>query len=57
MVEASQVVHTGALWQVESLIRQFDFIDQFDSMDVRLERIHGCRAVDDILTIIRLAII
>lgn len=36
-------------WQVESLIRQFDFIDQFDSMDVRLERIHGCRAVDDIL--------
>lgn len=36
-------------WQVASLISQFDFIDQFDGMDVRLERIHGCRAVDDIL--------
>ena len=36
-------------WQVESMIRQFDFIDSFDGMDVRLERIHGCRAVDDIL--------
>lgn len=36
-------------WQVESMIRQFDFIDPFDGMDVRLERIHGCRAVDDIL--------
>ncbi len=36
-------------WQVESFIGQFDFIDQFDGMDVRLERIHGCRAVDDIL--------
>ena len=36
-------------WQIESFIRQFDFIDPFDGMDVRLERIHGCRAVDDIL--------
>lgn len=36
-------------WQVESLIQQFDFIDPFDGMDVRLECIHGCRAVDDIL--------
>ena len=36
-------------WQVESMIRQFDFIDPFDGMDVRLERVHGCRAVDDIL--------
>lgn len=36
-------------WQVESMVRQFDFIDPFDGMDVRLERIHGCRAVDDIL--------
>jgi len=36
-------------WQVQSFIRQFDFIDQFDAMDVRLERIRGCRAVDDIL--------
>lgn len=36
-------------WQVQSFIRQFDFIDPFDGMDVRLERIHGCRAVDDIL--------
>lgn len=36
-------------WQVRSLIRQFDFIDRFDGMDVRLEQIHGCRAVDDIL--------
>ena len=36
-------------WQVQSFIGQFDFIDPFDGMDVRLERIHGCRAVDDIL--------
>mgnify|MGYP006872992263 CR=1 FL=1 len=36
-------------WQVQSLIRQFDFIDPFDGMDVRLERIHGCRAADDLL--------
>jgi hypothetical protein len=36
-------------WQAQSLIAQFDFIDPFDGMDVRLERIHGCRAVDDIL--------
>ena len=36
-------------WQVEGMIRQFDFIDPFDGMDVRLERIRGCRAVDDIL--------
>ena len=40
---------TLEVWQVQSMIRQFDFIDPFDSMDVRLERIHGCRAVDDIL--------
>ena len=31
------------------MIRQFDFIEPFDGMDVRLERIRGCRAVDDIL--------
>lgn len=36
-------------WQVQSMIRQFDYIDPFDGMDVRLERIHGCRAVDDLL--------
>ena len=36
-------------WHAENMIRQFDFIDPFDGMDVRLERIHGCRAVDDIL--------
>ena len=35
--------------QVENMIRQFDFLDPFDGMDVRLERIRGCRAVDDIL--------
>ena len=40
---------TLQVWQVQSFIRQFDFIDPFDGMDVRLERIHGCRAVDDIL--------
>lgn len=40
---------TLSSWQVERLTQQFDFIDPFDSMDVRLERIHGCRAVDDIL--------
>ena len=36
-------------WQVESLNRQYDFIDPFDGMDVRLECIRGWRAVDDIL--------
>ncbi len=36
-------------WQVQAMIRQFDFIEPFDGMDVRLERIRGCRAVDDIL--------
>ena len=36
-------------WQVQGMMHQFDFIDQFDGMDVRLERIRGCRAVDDIL--------
>lgn len=36
-------------WQVQSMIKQFDFIDSFDGMDVRLECIQGCRAVDDIL--------
>ena len=40
---------TLQVWQVQSMIHQFDFIDPFDGMDVRLERIHGCRAVDDIL--------
>ena len=40
---------TLEVWQVESMIRQFDFIDPFDGMDVRLERIHGCRAVDELL--------
>ena len=40
---------TLQVWQVQSMILQFDFIDPFDGMDVRLERIHGCRAVDDIL--------
>ena len=34
-------------WQVQSLLHQFDFIDQYDSMDVRLDTISGCRAVDD----------
>lgn len=40
---------TLQVWQVQSFIRQFDFIDPFDGMDVRLERIRGCRAVDDTL--------
>ena len=34
-------------WQVQSLLHQFDFIDQYDGMDVRLDTISGCRAVDD----------
>ena len=44
-----RVWFTLEAWQVQSMIHQFDFIDPFDGMDVRLERIHGCRAVDDIL--------
>ena len=32
--------------QVQSLIHQFDFIDSFDTMNVRLDSIRGCRAVD-----------
>ena len=32
--------------QVQSLIHQFDFIDSFDNMSVRLDSVRGCRAVD-----------
>ncbi|MCD8295984.1 MAG: hypothetical protein LUC88_00260 [Prevotella sp.] len=33
-------------WQVESLARQFDFIDSFQDMGVRLDCIQGMKAVD-----------
>lgn len=33
-------------WQVESLARQFDYVDSFQEMGVRLDCIHGLRAVD-----------
>lgn len=32
---------------VQGMIHQFDFIDQYDGMDVRLDTISGYRAVDD----------
>ena len=36
-------------WQIQSLIHQFDYIDTYESMGVRLERIQGFHAVDVIL--------
>lgn len=39
-----------ATWQVQSLIHQFDYIDSYDTMGVRLERVCGCHAVDVKLT-------
>lgn len=33
-------------WQIQSLIHQFDYIDTYESMGVRLERIQGFHAVD-----------
>lgn len=36
-------------WQIQSLIHQFDYIDSYEDMGVRLERIRGFRAVDVIL--------
>ena len=36
-------------WQIQSLIHQFDYIDSYDDMGVRLDRIRGYRAVDVIL--------
>lgn len=33
-------------WQVQQLMHQFDYIDTPDGMDVRLESVRGCKAVD-----------
>ena len=33
-------------WQVQQLMHQFDFIDSYEDMGVRLEMIHGLKAVD-----------
>lgn len=33
-------------WQIESLISQFNYIDNYEMRDVRLEKINGLRAVD-----------
>ena len=36
-------------WQIQSLLHQFDYIDSYDGMGVRLERIQGYHAVDVLL--------
>lgn len=38
-----------ATWQIQSLIHQFDYIDSYENMGVRLERIGDYRAVDVLL--------
>lgn len=40
---------TVMAWQVQQLMHQFDYIDKPDTMDVRLEAVRGCRAVDVVL--------
>lgn len=38
-----------AVWQIQSLIHQFNYIDTYENMGVRLEHIRGFHAVDVIL--------
>jgi len=38
-----------ATWQIQSLLHQFDYIDTYDGMGVRLESIQGYHAVDALL--------
>lgn len=38
-----------ATWQIQSLLHQFDYIDSYDGMGVRLERIQRYHAVDVLL--------
>ena len=38
-----------ATWQIQSLLHQFDYIDSYDGMGVRLESIQGYHAVDVLL--------
>lgn len=38
-----------ATWQIQSLLHQFDYIDSYDGMGVRLERIQRYHAVDALL--------
>ena len=38
-----------ATWQIQSLLHQFDYIDSYDGMGVRLERIQCYHAVDALL--------
>lgn len=36
-------------WQVQDMIRQLEYIDSYDDMDVRLESVQGFKAVDAML--------
>ncbi|MDD4534862.1 MAG: hypothetical protein PHC48_10380 [Prevotella sp.] len=36
-------------WQIESMLSQLDYVDTYEDMGVRLEDIHGLRAVDVLL--------
>lgn len=40
-------------WQVQDMIHQLEYIDSYDEMDVRLERIQGFKAVDAMLHRVR----
>lgn len=34
------------VWQVQSMIKQLEYVDSYEEMDVRLESVHGFKAVD-----------
>lgn len=36
-------------WQIQSLLKQLDYIDSYESMDVRLDAIRGLHAVDALM--------
>ena len=36
-------------WQVESMIQQLDYVNSYETMDVRLESVQGFKAVDSML--------
>ena len=36
-------------WQVQSMIKQLEFVDSYETMDVRLESVQGFKAVDALL--------
>lgn len=49
--KGKQKLHTFFLqaWQVQDLIRQLEYVDSYETFDVRLESIQGFKAVDSLL--------